>query len=1084
MALVIELLGLAIIAALGALGAHAGVGHALAKAAELGGTEVRTAAEVHATTTEATLYYLGGMAALLIGRFVSARRGRVNIGAHGILPATVAAIALGFALQMSYGDPLHRNLWPGFEFARGVALAGVVGAVVMLLPRDPVALTGPFHAVLPALIVIVFVALALFGTGTEEAEDTLINLAGFQPLELVKLAFVLYLGHSLGRRAAKLRHQRDRIFGLDFPRKRLLVPAVLVLLLLFASFMLVNDLGPLLILSLVFLALFYVVTRAGGWVIVAVVVVAILVTVAVQVPAISGSPKVALRMQMWLDPWTNAQPNGDQGALARWAIAAGYIQGRGLGYAPAYGLPAGHTDLVQAHLAEELGAVGLVLYLFCLGVIAWQGFVVAALNRTPERAVTAAGLSTLLVAQWLVIFAGTTGMLPLTGVPVPFLSFGKTSMVTFVLVSAMLARLAEDGRAREETGELIELRRGTLAVLATVLVALAGGVGVAIAEGVVLADRTSTRGAITTLAPEPGYPSGRVTERYDPRLDEIARRIPRGPILDRDGREVAGADEAGRRTYPLGDAMGTLLGPPDPVVLRPLWMLERLLASKVRGYPEKPDGNALWLAAVPEGGERLLFIVNSHEEKPEDRARAEAMAGGAPIRLLPLPAPDYTPLLPLLRAGPSDREAELARIVADEESRTAHITIDARLQQATSEILKRAATRGLAAAAVVIDANTGEVLARAQWPDFHPGEDSFLERLKDPQFNTRDPKFTGYYGPWPDKTGFRGVYQGGSAAKVFTGVVAARAGLLGGATSCPVKAGPSFPCVYRDAEGPFFTKPGWYRAVHDHPLDDPHGHPEFVEGMAVSCNVYFGQLGLQLGPEAFDQLVDDGLEMGFGGGWYSPGKPGSRDLALTAFGQHASMMNVSQAARLVALVGGGGVYRKCPPSLEKGAPCEEKPLVPEPHLVSPILSGMQAVMARGTGRSLYVTPGLPAGLRVYGKTGTADAIGIEEEKPWGVEVGVYGKPHSWFVALAEPAAQPECNPTSPKRLGLALVIPRGGLGALNAGPAAAEVINAMYKLELFGKPEELVKAATAAGAPPAPAASPVPAASPTPPPAR
>ena len=1074
MALVIELLGIAIITALGALGAHAGVGHALAKAAELGGTEVRTAAEVQATTTEATLYYLAGMAALLLGRSISGRRGRVNVAAHGILPATAAAIALGFALQMSYGDPLHRNLWPGFEFARGVALAGVVGAVVMLLPRDPVALTGPFHAVLPALIVIVFVALALFGTGTEEAEDTLINLAGFQPLELVKLAFVLYLGHSLGRRAAKLRHQRDRIFGLDFPRKRLLVPAVLVLLLLFASFMLVNDLGPLLILSLVFLALFYVVTRAGGWVIVAVLVVAILVTVAVQVPAISGSPKVALRMQMWLDPWTNAQPNGDQGALARWAIAAGYLQGRGLGYAPTYGLPAGHTDLVQAHLAEELGAVGLVLYLLCLGVIAWQGFVVAALNRTPERAVTAAGLSTLLVAQWLVIFAGTTGMLPLTGVPVPFLSFGKTSMVTFVLVSAMLARLAEDGRAREVTGELLELRRGTLAVLAAVLVALAGGVGVAVAEGVVLADRTSTRGAITTLAPEPGYPTGRVTERYDPRLDEIARRIPRGPILDRDGRLVAGADEAGRRTYPLGDAMGTLLGPPDPVVLRPLWMLERLLASKVRGYPEKADGKALWLAAVPEGGERLLFIVNSHEEKPEDRARAEAMAGGTPIRLLPLPAPDYTPLLPLLRAGPSDREAELARIVADVDSRTAHITIDARLQQATSEILKRAATRGLAAAAVVIDANTGEVLARAQWPDFHPGDDSFLERLKDPQFNTRDPKFTGYYGPWPDKTGFRGVYQGGSAAKVFTAVVAARAGLLGGATSCPLKAGPSFPCVYRDADGPFFTKPGWYRAVHDHPLDDPHGHPEFVEGMAVSCNVYFGQLGLQLGPEAFDQLVDDGLEMGFGGGWYSPGKPGSRDLALTAFGQHASMMNVSQAARLVALVGGGGVYRKCPPSLAKGAPCEEKPLVAEPHLVSPILSGMQAVMARGTGRSLYVEPGLPAGLRVYGKTGTADAIGIEEEKPWGVEVGVYGKPHSWFVALAEPAAQPECNPTAPKRLGLALVIPRGGLGARNAGPAAAEIINAMYKLELFGKPEELVKGAAAGTAAPAPTASPTP----------
>jgi len=1094
MGLILELLGMVVIAALGALGARAGVGHALAKAAEIGGTEVRTAAEVQAQAMSATLYYLGGIAALIVGRLVSGRRGRVNIPAHGILPATVGAVAMGFALQMSYGDPLHRSLWPGPDFAHGVALAGAVAAMVLLLPRDPVALAAPVYLALPVLIVGVFVALWLFGQGTEEAEDTLINLAGFQPLELVKLAFVMFLGLFLGRRAAKLRHQRDRIFGLNFPRQRHILPAIGVFLALFLSFVLVNDLGPLLILSLVFLALFYVVTRASGWVVAAVLVVAVLVAVAVHVPAISGSQKVALRMQMWLDPWENAQPNGDQGALARWAIAAGYIKGRGLGYAPAYGLPAGHTDLVQAHLAEELGTTGMLLYIFCIGVIAWQGFLVATQGRTPERMVTAAGLSALMVAQWLVIFAGTTAILPLTGVPVPFLSYGKTHMITFVLVAAMLARLAEDGRAREDTGELLEVRRGSLGVLAAVLLVLIGGAGVAVAQGVVWAERTSLRGAITTLAPEPGYPTGRVTERYDPRFEEIARRIPRGPILDRDDRVIATADEAGNRTYPLGDAMGTLLGPPEQVILRPPWMLERLLAHKVRGYPEREDGNALWLAAVPEGGERLLFIVHTQEEKPEDRARAEAMAPGAEVRLLPLPSPDFRPLLPLLRAGPAERESRLARIVADVESRTARTTIDARLQKATSDILKRAAQRGLAAAAVVIDANTGEVLARVQWPDYNPGDATLLDRLRDPQFYSRDPKFTGYYGAWPDKTGFRGVYQGGSAAKVFTGVLAARAGLLGSPAGavCPVKAGPTFPCVHRDAEGPFFTKPGWYKPVHDHPLDSTHGNPDFVEGLAKSCNVYFGQLGLQLGAPAFSKLVDDGLEMGFGRGWYSPGKPGSRDLALTAFGQHASMMNVSQAARLVALVGGGGVYRRCPASLEKGVPCEEKALLAKPELTEPILSGMRAVMTRGTGRGLYTSPGLPTGLRVYGKTGTADAIGIKEELPWHVELGVYGKPHSWFLALAEPAADPECSPTVKRRLGVALVIPRGGLGALNAGPAAAEVINAIYRLELFGKPADLEKAAQealtahpeTAGAPPSPApltASPPPAsASPAP----
>ena len=1070
MPLLIELLVMAALGALGWLGGRAGIAHALAKGAAVTASEVRTPDEVHAQAVRAGLYFAAGIAALVLGRLVSARRGRVNIPSPLIMPATCAALAIGFALQMGYGDPLHRMLWPGPEFAKGVALAGVAGAIVLLLPWDPVDMTGPLHAALPALMVAVFVALALFGSGTELAEDTRINLGGFQPLELVKLAFVLFLGLSLGRRAAKLRHQRDRIFGLDFPRRRLLVPAVLVFIVLFASFVLVKDLGPLLILSILFLTLFYVVTRAGGWVVTALVVVALLVTIAVHVPAVSGSPKVALRMKMWLDPWTNGQPNGDQIALARWAIAAGYVNGQGLGYAPAWALPAGHTDLVQAHLAEELGAVGLVLYLLCVAAVAGQGLVVGALNRTPERVVTAVGLATLLVAQWLVIFSGTTQMLPLTGVPVPFLSFGKTATVTFVLVAAMLARLAEDGRAREMTPELAELRRGSLAVLTATLIVIGVGVLVAVQEGVVRAEATSVRGVVTLLAPEPGYPHGRVTERYDPRLEAIAARIPRGEIVDRDGRLVAGTDEHGQRTYPLGDAMGTLLGPPDPVVLRPLWMLERLLAAKVRGYPERPDGHAVWLAREPEGGERLLFIVNEQEERPEDRARAEAMAGGARVRLLPLPAPDFRPLVPILRVGGRGRDAAVARVAADTASRQAHLTLDARLQVAAARILRRAAAKGKAAAAVVLDVNSGEVLARAQWPDFDPGDPAVRERLEDPDFPTQDPRFTGYYGPWPDKTGFRGIYQGGSAAKLFTSLAAARAGVLGQGSGCPARAGPVFACVDRDAQGPYFTRPGWYAPVHDIALDNPHGRIEFIRGLAVSCNVYFGQLGLQLGPEAFEKLVSDGVEMGWGGGWYQPGKPGSRDLALTAFGQHAAMMSVSQAARIAGAIGGGGVYRKCPPTMELGAPCDQKPILSDPQLLSPVLAGMEQVMMIGTGRGLAQTPGVPPGLRVYGKTGTADSIGIEEERPWGIEVGVYGKPHSWFVSLSEPAnSAPPCAPTVQRRLAVAVVIPRGGLGSLGAGPTAIELIQAAYTLGLYGSrpaPE------AAAGAQPSPSPSP------------
>ena len=137
--------------------------------------------------------------------------------------------------------------------------------------------------------------------------------------------------------------------------------------------------------------MFYIVTRAGGWVLLALAIVAGGVAIATHVPAITQSPKVTLRLQMWLDPWYNAIPFGDQTARARWAIAAGGFGGRGLGAAPATALPAGHTDLVQAHLTEEMGAAGMIVYLVLLAAIAGQGLWIAAWNRTPERMLLAAG---------------------------------------------------------------------------------------------------------------------------------------------------------------------------------------------------------------------------------------------------------------------------------------------------------------------------------------------------------------------------------------------------------------------------------------------------------------------------------------------------------------------------------------------------------------------------------------------------------------------------------------------------------------------------------------------------------------------
>src|SRR5688500_20003589 len=99
-------------------------------------------------------------------------------------------------------------------------------------------------------------------------------------------------------------------------------------------------------------------------------------------------------------------------------------------------------------------------------------------------------------------------------------------------------------------------------------------------------------------------------------------------------------------------------------------MIERQLEPTLRGYGELPDGPAMWLAANPDGGERLLFVVPSQAETAEDRRKAESMReAGETVRLLPLAAPDFRPLLPLLRMGAARRAEEIKKVSANVPSR-------------------------------------------------------------------------------------------------------------------------------------------------------------------------------------------------------------------------------------------------------------------------------------------------------------------------------------------------------------------------------------------------------------------------------
>lgn len=1016
-------------------------GHALEgslAAAALRG-ETGDAAAVQAAMAAAGWRFAGAglllAGARLVGLFV--RRGH-HILTPLSLPAAYSALALGFAVQAGFGSPFAAA-WPGAEFGSGVLVAGVAGAVVLLLPGDLGGLLARLRWPLLAGAVVLVGLLVVFGSAPGRSGQT-INLWGFQPIEGVKLAVVLAVGAALGARASKLRWHRAGPAWLRVPRPRLLLVASAILLTSWGALFAVKDFGPTLILAFVFLGLFYVVTRSPVWVALALVVSAAILALFWSNPDLAPSSSLALRVDMWRDPWLNGRPNGDQAAMARWAMAAGGAFGSGVGAGVPGALPAGHTDLIYAHLVEVLGLGGGVLYLLLLGISVTDGLRVAAFNRTPERVMMAAALGLLLAGQAAVILGGTLGLFPLTGVVVPFLSFGKTGTVALTLVAVLLVRLGEDGLYRVDTEELRELRVGVQALrvgLLAVGVVLAAATA---AHTVYDRDEITLKGVVTTLG------DGTPVVIHDPRLRVLANQIRRGSILDRNGVTLAASPTAGARVNPLGDALGTVLGAADGRLARAKWQIERQLEPRLRGWPDRPEGPTVWLAEV-RGSPQIVFAARpgTLDETAQRRlaeARAAARGAGGEVRRLVLTDPDLSPLLPIARLPVDARTPAIVALGQGVEARTVRLTIDARLQAELAAAARKAASKsGVGAAAVVVlDVATGEVLARAQWPDFDPGGTAWR-----PQRLAGEAMFMGIYGPWSDKTGAHGVFQAGSVFKVLTSLVAVREGAVTTvptADGCPTSASPEFRCDQVDAGRPSFTLPGWTKAIHDHGDGGARGRLDLVQAIARSSNVYFGQLALKLGPEPFRRLRTDGVEFGnpgllaeADGAFTGLGEGGSRRLALTGFGQGAASWSVMQAARVVAAVGNGGIYLRCSTTMEAGVPCERVELLGAAEGVEPVLAGMRGVMRSGTGAKL---PSV-SGVRIYGKTGTADAPGTRDEAPWGIRRGQQTRPHSWFVALAEAESVAECAPAAP-RFAVAAVVPHGGFGATAAGPLAVEAV--------------------------------------------
>jgi len=154
---------------------------------------------------------------------------------------------------------------------------------------------------------------------------------------------------------------------------------------------------------------------------------------------------VALRVNIWWNPWRTADTDAYQVVQSLMAVAAGGILGQGIGQGQPTIIPVVHSDFAFAAIGEEWGMVGLFGALLALAVLVVRGMRIAVAARQPFKTLLAAGLSVMLGVQSLLIMGGVLKLIPLTGVTLPFVSYGGSSLLTSFVIAGLLLILSEEG---------------------------------------------------------------------------------------------------------------------------------------------------------------------------------------------------------------------------------------------------------------------------------------------------------------------------------------------------------------------------------------------------------------------------------------------------------------------------------------------------------------------------------------------------------------------------------------------------------------------------------------------------------------
>lgn len=387
--------------------------------------------------------------ALLAGMLLIANLGLGLCGFNGdqiLFPVVSVLSMIGFVIinrlqpNLTARDPGLANIAERHSL---YVSAGLVLSVVTALVFRRWDLLKRYKYTSLAVCIALLAATFVFGTTINGARLWIrIGPVQVQPSEFVKLGLVFFM-------ASYLEEKRDLINATWHvgPLRLPPLPYLLPMLLMWGASLMVlvveNDLGSAMLLFGVFLIMVYTATGRALYVTTGLATFAGASWLAYQL-----FDRIGLRVQNWLDPWRDPLVGGYQPIQSEYAFASGGVLGRGIGHGQAWRIPEVQTDYIFSAIGEELGLIGALAVVALFVVILARGFSIGIGANDEYTRLVAIGLTATIALQALIIFGGVVRLIPLTGITLPFVSAGGSSlMVNFLIVGLLLSLSRRTERA-------------------------------------------------------------------------------------------------------------------------------------------------------------------------------------------------------------------------------------------------------------------------------------------------------------------------------------------------------------------------------------------------------------------------------------------------------------------------------------------------------------------------------------------------------------------------------------------------------------------------------------------------------------